>query len=84
MKTQEEKLTLEQVNNLPKVETLSKILYELTDDELKQVTGGMTEQELIEVAELAQIDITKNDKNQLIEDMEQIIELSNKILDVES
>lgn len=43
MKTQEEKLTLEQVNNLPKVETLSKMLYELTEEELKQVFGGVAD-----------------------------------------
>ena len=79
MKSKEELNTLKE-----EVEAMNKKLAELTDDELKQVTGGMTEQELIEVAKLAQIDITKNDKNKLIEDMEQIIELSNKILDVES
>ena len=77
--------TKEELNAIKEdVETLNKKLKELTDEELKQVTGGITEQELIEIAKKAQIDISRNDKNKLIEDMEQIIELSNKILDVES
>ena len=77
--------TKEELNAIKEdVETLNKKLKELTDEELKQVTGGITEQELIEIAKKAQIDISKNDKNKLIEDMEQIIELSNIILDVES
>lgn len=79
MKTQEE------LNELKaEVETLNKKLKELTGEELNQVTGGITEQELIEIAKKTQIDISKNDKNKLIEDMEQIIELSNKILGVEN
>lgn len=69
MKTKKELSALKE-----ELETVSKKLSELTDEDLKQVTGGITEQELVEIAKLAMIDVSKISKQKLIEDMEQIIQ----------
>ena len=45
MKTKEELNALKE-----EVETVSKKLHELTDEELAQVSGGMSERELLELA----------------------------------
>ena len=52
---------------------MNKKLHTLNEEELAQVTGGMTEQELVELATKQLIDITIKQKEKLIEDMEQII-----------
>ena len=74
MKTKEELNALKE-----EVETLNKKLHELTDEELAQVSGGMSERELLELAMKQQIDITRKQKEELIKDMEEIIQKSHEL-----
>ena len=74
MKTKEELKALKE-----EVETVSKKLHELTDEELAQVSGGMSERELLELAMKQQIDITRKQKEELIKDMEEIIQKSHEL-----
>ena len=70
----------EELNALKEeVETVSKKLHELTDEELAQVSGGMSERELLELAMKQQIDITRKQKEELIKDMEEIIQKSHEL-----
>ena len=44
----------------------------------------MTEKELNEIANLAMIDISKNDKQKMIKDLQGVIDLANGVLKVET
>ena len=74
MKTKEE---LNAIKN--EVETVSRKLAQLNEEELSQVSGGMSERELLELAMKQQIDITRKQKEELIKDMEEIIQESHEL-----
>ena len=54
-------------------------LNALKEEELAQVSGGVSERELLELAMKQQIDITRKQKEELIKDMEEIIQKSHEL-----